>query len=231
MIIRKRILRLAICVLLALGILGVSAVTVINSIVKLTTKPQILTPQEAAMLDADCILVLGCYVMDNGNPSAMLHDRLQRGVELYDLGAAPKLLMSGDHGRENYDEVDAMKQFAVDAGIASEDVFMDHAGFSTYESIYRAKEIFQAKKIIIVSQQYHLYRAVYIAERFGLEAYGVNADYRTYIGQTSRDIREVLARVKDFTMCIFKPEPTFLGEAIPIFGDGNLTNDVTSDFS
>ena len=231
MIIRKRILRLAICVLLALGILGASAVTVINSIVKLTTKPQILTPQEAAMLDADCLLVLGCYVMDNGNPSAMLHDRLQRGVELYDLGAAPKLLMSGDHGRENYDEVDAMKQFAVDAGIASEDVFMDHAGFSTYESIYRAKEIFQAKKIIIVSQQYHLYRAVYIAERFGLEAYGVNADYRTYIGQTSRDIREVLARVKDFTMCIFKPEPTFLGEAIPIFGDGNLTNDVTSDFS
>ncbi|MBQ4641693.1 MAG: YdcF family protein [Oscillospiraceae bacterium] len=228
---KQRTVRLVICVLLALGILGVSAVTVINSVVKLTTKPQILTSQEAATLDADCILVLGCYVMDNGNPSAMLHDRLQRGVELYELGAAPKLLMSGDHGRQNYDEVDAMKQFAVDAGIASEDVFMDHAGFSTYESIYRAKEIFQAKRIIIVSQEYHLYRAIYIAERFGLEAYGVNADYRSYIGQTSRDIREILARVKDFTICIFKPEPTFLGEAIPIFGDGNLTNDASSDFS
>lgn len=228
---RKRTLRLVICVLLALGILGISAVTVINSVVKLTTKAQILTPEEAASLDADCILVLGCFVMDNGNPSAMLHDRLRRGVELYDLGAAPKLLMSGDHGRQNYDEVDAMKQFAVDAGIASEDVFMDHAGFSTYESIYRAKEIFQAKRIIIVSQEYHLYRAVYIAEQFGLEAYGVNADYRTYIGQTSRDIREILARVKDFGGCIFKPKPTFLGEAIPIFGDGNLTNDASSDFT
>ncbi len=228
---KKRTLRLVICVVLALGILGVSAVTVINSAVKLTTKPQILTPQEAAALDADCILVLGCYVMDNGSPSAMLYDRLQRGVELYRLGAAPKLLMSGDHGRQNYDEVDTMKQFAVDAGIASEDVFMDHAGFSTYESIYRAKEIFQAKKIIIVSQEYHLYRALYIAERFGLEAYGVNADYRSYVGQTSRDIREVLARVKDFALCIYKPEPTFLGEAIPIFGDGDLTNDSSSDFS
>lgn len=229
--IRKKTLRLAICVLIVLGILGISAVTVINSIVKLTTNTKILTPQEAAELNADCILVLGCYVMDNGSPSDMLHDRLQRGVELYELNAASKLLMSGDHGRQNYDEVDAMKRFAVDAGIASEDVFMDHAGFSTYESIYRAKEIFQAKKIIIVSQQYHLYRAVYIAERFGLEAYGVNADYHTYIGQVSRDVREVLARVKDFVICIFKPEPTFLGEVIPIFGDGNLTNDVTSDFS
>lgn len=227
---RKKVC-LVICILLSLVILGVSAVVVINSVVKLTTKAQILTPEEAASLDADCILVLGCFVMDNGNPSAMLHDRLQRGVELYDMGAAQKLLMSGDHGRENYDEVDAMKQFAVDAGIASEDVFMDHAGFSTYESIYRAKEIFQAKKIIIVSQGYHLYRAVYIAERFGLEAYGVAADYRAYFGQTMRDIREVLARVKDFGICIFKPEPTFLGEAIPIFGDGNLTNDASSDFS
>lgn len=227
----KKKVCLVICILLSLVILGVSAVVVINSVVKLTTKAQILTPEEAASLDADCILVLGCFVMDNGNPSAMLHDRLQRGVELYDMGAAQKLLMSGDHGRENYDEVDAMKQFAVDAGIASEDVFMDHAGFSTYESIYRAKEIFQAKKIIIVSQGYHLYRAVYIAERFGLEAYGVAADYRAYFGQTMRDVREVLARVKDFGICIFKPEPTFLGEAIPIFGDGNLTNDASSDFS
>ena len=204
----------------------------INSAVKLTTQKRILSPEEAASLEGvDCVLVLGCYVYDNGTPSAMLHDRLRRGVELYDLNAAPKLLMSGDHGQENYDEVDAMKQFAVDSGIASEDVFMDHAGFSTYESVCRAKEIFQAKKIIIVTQEYHLYRALYIAERFGLEAYGVSSDYRTYIGQTMRDVREVLARVKDFGICIFKPEPTFLGEVIPVSGDGNLTNDASSDFS
>ena len=161
----------------------------------------------------------------------MLHDRLRMGVELYDLGAAPKLLMSGDHGRENYDEVDVMKSFAVDAGIASEDVFMDHAGFSTYESMYRAKEIFQAKKIIIVTQEYHLYRAIYIAESLGMEAWGVAADYQTYYGQTKRDIREVLARVKDFGTSMFKPKPTYLGTAIPIWGDGNLTNDENSNFA
>ena len=175
--------------------------------------------------------MLGCGVYADGTPTAMLHDRLRRSVELYDLGAAPKLLMTGDHGREGYDEVDAMKTFAVDAGIASEDVFMDHAGFSTYESMYRAKEIFRAKKIIIVTQEYHLYRAIYIAESLGMEAYGVSSDYRSYGGQLHYDIREVLARVKDFGMSIIQPEPTYLGEAIPISGDGNLTNDENSDFT
>jgi vancomycin permeability regulator SanA len=108
---------------------------------------------------------------------------------------------------------------------------MDHAGFSTYESIYRAKDIFQAKKIIIVSQKYHLYRALYIANALGIEAYGVHADYRNYAGQAGFDIREVLARNKDFFTSIFKPEPTYRGEAIPIWGDGDLTNDENSDFT
>jgi vancomycin permeability regulator SanA len=215
-----------------LGLLGGLAVLGINGIVKGTTKDKILSAEQAAQLtDVDCILVLGCGVRADGSPSDMLYDRLRRGVELYEAGAAPKLLMTGDHGRENYDEVDVMKSFAVDAGIASENVFMDHAGFSTYESMYRAKEIFQAKKVIIVTQQYHLYRAIYIAESLGLEAYGVAADYRSYYGQTKRDIREVLARVKDFGTSILKPKPTYLGDAIPIWGDGNQTNDENSDFT
>lgn len=229
---QKRTLARVFCVLLCLGILGMGAVFGINAIVKGSVKDQILSAEEAAALaDVDCILVLGCGVRSDGTPSDMLYDRLQRGVELYEAGAAAKLLMSGDHGREGYDEVDTMKSFAVDAGIASEDVFMDHAGFSTYESMYRAKEIFQAKKIIIVTQEYHLYRAVYIAERLGLEAYGVSSDYRAYSGQTGRDVREILARVKDFGTSLFQPKPTFLGEAIPIWGDGNLTNDENSDFT
>ena len=220
------------CVMVCIGVLGGLAVLGINGIVKGSTKKQILTAEEAAKLtDVDCILVLGCGVRSDGSPSDMLHDRLRMSVELYELGAAPKLLMTGDHGRENYDEVDVMKSFAVDAGIASEDVFMDHAGFSTYESMYRAKEIFQAKKIIIVTQQYHLYRAIYIAEQLGMEAYGVAADYLGYYCQTKRDIREMLARVKDFGTSMFKPKPTYLGEAIPIWGDGNLTNDENSNFT
>ena len=219
-------------IVMAIAILGICTVFGINAYVKSSVKDRILSPEDAAKLtDVDCILVLGCHVRENGVPSDMLNDRLQRGVELFQLGAAPKLLMSGDHGRTNYDEVDAMKQFAVDAGIDTADIFMDHAGFSTYESIYRAKEIFGVKKIIIVTQTYHLYRAMYIAEQFGIEAYGVHADYRNYSGQQAMDFREVLARVKDLGMCIFKPEPTYLGDAIPISGDGNLTNDENSDFT
>ena len=229
---KKKTLCRLLSIFLCLCILGITALTVINSIVKLSTGDQIISSEEAAKLeDIDCILVLGCFVKDDGRPSDMLFDRLTRGVELYDMGAAPKLLMSGDHGREEYDEVAAMKQFAIDEGIPSEDVFMDHAGFSTYESIYRAKEIFQADKILIVTQEYHLYRALYIANQLGVEAYGVSSDYHTYVGQFMRDFREMLARVKDCATCIFKPEPTYLGDAIPIFGDGNITNDDTTDFS
>ena len=229
---KKRVWVRLIVILLCLALAGGIAVLGINSHVKRSTVDQILSPEEAAELtDVDCILVLGCFVKENGQPSDMLLDRLTRGVELYNLGSAPKLLMSGDHGRKGYDEVAAMKQFALNKGIASEDIFMDHAGFSTYESIYRAKEVFQADKILIVTQEYHLYRALYIANQFGLEAYGVSSDYHTYYGQFMRDLREVLARIKDCATCVFKLEPTFLGEAIPISGNGNLTNDDTTNFS
>ena len=135
------------------------------------------------------------------------------------------MLMSGDHGKENYDEVNVMKGFATDRDVDSSDIFMDHAGFSTYESMYRAKEIFQAEKILIVTQKYHLYRAVYNARALGIDAYGVASDPRTYVGQTYRNIREVLARNKDFIYTIIKPEPTYLGEPIPVYGNGNQTND------
>lgn len=225
-------LKTSICVILLLGVFGAATIFGIDAWVRGSVKDRILTEEKATQLeDVDCIVVLGCLVHSNGSPSDMLEDRLKRGVALYELGAAPKLLMSGDHGTTEYDEVDAMKHFAVDSGIASEDVFMDHAGFSTYETVYRAKAVFGADKIIIVTQGYHLYRALYIARALGIEAYGVCADYRGYIGQTARDVREVLARVKDFGMTIFKPEPTYLGPTIPISGNGELTHDENSDFS
>lgn len=228
---RRKLLRNIICVLLCLALAGAAVLLGINAYVKASAGNYILSAEDAAQLtDVDCILVLGCGVRDDGTPSDMLRDRLLRGIELYELGAAPKLLMSGDHGQTTYDEVNIMKGFAVDAGIASADIFMDHAGFSTYESMYRAQDIFQADKIIIVTQGYHLYRAVYIARALGIEAYGVASDLHTYAGQTYRDAREVLARVKDFGTSIFKPEPTYRGDAIPISGDGDLTNDEASDF-
>lgn len=228
----KRVLLTCFAVMACLGILGVGLVLGINAWVKGSVKEYILTEEQAAELaDMDCILVLGCKVGADGTLSHMLEDRLRQGVALYELGAAPKLLMSGDHGTVEYDEVDAMKRYAVDAGISSQDVFMDHAGFSTYESVYRAKEVFEVRRVIIVTQEYHLYRALMVARQMGLEAYGVAVNYRTYAGQTSRDVREILARVKDFGMTIFWPEPTYLGEAIPISGNGDLTHDENSDFS
>lgn len=222
---KKRILKIFL-VLLCLGLLGFATVFGIDAYIRHSSSERVLSPEEAAALeDVDCILVLGCLVRSGGTPSGMLADRLRRGVELYQTGAAPKLLMSGDHGRVDYNEVGAMKQYAMNAGIASSDVFMDHAGFSTYESLYRAKHIFGADKIIIVTQQYHLYRALHSAKALGIEAYGVSADYHRYAGQTVREVREILARLKDFATGIFKPYPTYLGETIPIDGDGNLTND------
>jgi len=207
-------------------LLGGIAALIANRYVKKSSLPRIITSEEATALnDVDCILVLGCQVKADGVPSHMLEDRLRRSVELYNAQAAPKLLMSGDHGRENYNEVGTMKQYAMDESVPSSDVFMDHAGFSTYESLYRAKEIFGVKKVIIVTQEYHLYRALYIADQMGIEAYGVSADYRTYLGQAKREIREVLARCKDMLTTAFHVPPTYTGEPISIHGDGDVTND------
>ena len=221
-----KILAITVCVLLALGIAVGAAVLGINMAVIGSVKDNILSEEQAAQLqDVDCIIVLGCQVKSDGTPSHMLEDRLKRGVALYEAGAAPKILMSGDHGTKDYDEVNAMKKYAMDAGLPTADVFMDHAGFSTYESMYRAKEVFKAEKIVIVTQGYHLPRAIKCAEALGLEAYGVHSDLRNYGKDLYNNTREFLARVKDFFYCIIKPEPTYLGEAILISGNGDATND------
>lgn len=177
--------------------------------------------------EADAILVLGARVYPNGNVSLMLNDRLSTGYELYKKGKAPKIIVSGDHGTKEYDEVNAMKDFLKEKEVPPEDVFMDHAGFSTYESMYRAREIFQVQKVIIVTQEFHLPRAVFIARELGLDAYGVVADKHIYHGFMLRsELREIAARNKDFfTAKIFKPLPKYLGEVIPVSGDGGVTDD------
>lgn len=197
----------------------------INDYVVFSTKDKIIEEKDYDKLqDIDCILVLGAGAWGN-SPSPLLGDRLDKGIELYEKGIAPKILMSGDHGQIEYDEVNVMKDYALEKNIPSQDIFMDHAGFSTYESMYRAKAIFKAKKIVIVTQEYHLYRSLYIAEKLGLDAYGIATIENNYSGQYYRDAREFLARNKDFVKVIFKPKPTYLGEEIPITGNGNITND------
>lgn len=215
-------------ILKALGVfvlLSAAAAAGINFAMIFKTRDRIVEAGQLRFKDADCILVLGAGVRADGSPSHMLTDRLLVGIGLYENGAAPKLLMSGDHGQEDYDEVNTMKAYAVAQGVAAEDVFMDHAGFSTYESMIRARDVFGVKRVIIVTQEYHLYRALWLAESLGMEAVGVSADLRTYIGQSVRETREIAARCKDFAVSFIQPSPTYGGTAIDIHGDGGVTDD------
>ena len=225
----KNMLKILIIIILILcALIGIMMLS-INFYVVNKTKSKIVTEKQAKELEnVDCILVLGAGIWGD-KPSPMLEDRLLQGITLYNQTSS-KIIMSGDHGKEEYDEVNVMKDFAIEKGVKSEDIFMDHAGFSTYDSVYRAKEIFKAQKIIIVTQKYHLHRALYVAEKLGIEAYGVASDPREYRGQVVRELREVLARDKDFFKCIIKPEPTYLGDTIPVSGNGDATNDKKGDF-
>ena len=205
----------AVCFILGMG----SLVAGVNAYVMDKGDDTILTSEESEKLeDIDCIIVLGCFVKEDGTPGNILADRLKTGVELYKNGVAPKIIMSGDHSSDEYNEVASMKNFAVNAGVPSKDVFMDHAGFSTYETMYRAKEVFGAKKVVIVTQEYHLYRSVYIAKKLGMEAYGVASDFKL------EENREILARCKDFMTTIIKPRPANLGRVYSIKANGNMTN-------
>lgn len=206
-------------------VITVISIFLINIYIIISTRKQILKKDEYAKLsDIDCIIILGAGIWGN-KPSPMLEDRLLEGIELYNSKISNRILMSGDHAKKEYDEVNIMKSYAIKKGIPSENIFMDHAGFSTYESMYRAKEIFKAKRIVIVTQKYHLYRALYNAKKLGLEAFGATSDPRKYAGQIYREIREIFARNKDFIKCIFKPYPTYLGDTIPVSGNGDITND------
>lgn len=224
----KKLLKFIKSVLSKIIILVIAAFLIlilINSYVKSSTENLIISKDEALTVNPDCIIVLGAGVRSDGSPSPMLQDRLITGIELYEKGVSDRILMSGDHTKKGYDEVNIMKGYAIDRGIPSEHVFMDHAGISTYDSIYRAKEIFQAERIVIVTQEYHLFRALYIAEKLGVEAYGASADVRVYAGQEMRELREKAARVKDFFKAVLKPSSKIGGEAIPVSGNGDVTND------
>lgn len=200
------------------------AIFSLNIYVVNNTKNEIVKEENVSNIEGvDCILILGAGIWGD-KPSPMLEDRLKEGIVLYKQGTTKKIIMSGDHSREDYDEVKIMKEYAESEGVPSEDIFMDHAGFSSYDSVYRAKEIFGVQKMIIVTQKYHLYRSLYIAKKLGIEAYGIESNLRIYPGQVFREIREILARDKDYFKCIMKPEASIMGEKISLDGSGDITN-------
>ncbi len=217
---KRRFLGIIIMLILVAGV-----VLSISAYVKKVGTGKIIKADEAPC--AEAVLILGARVFANGDVSLMLKDRLTVGYELYATGKVGKILVSGDHGQKEYDEVNTMKEFLKEKGVPAEDIFMDHAGFNTYDSIYRARDIFQIKKVIIVTQEYHLMRALFIARELGMDAYGVVADQHVYHGvMLKNEIREIAARNKDFFLSkFFQPKPKYLGDVIPVTGDGRITDD------
>ena len=164
----------------------------------------------------DCILVLGAGLSADGTPSPMLEDRLYLAIYLYQQGYSSKLLLSGDNGTEYYDEVTAMRNYVLDQGVPDSAVVCDYAGFSTYDSMYRAQGIFCVERAIVVTQGYHLSRALFIGKALDMDVYGAAADQETFNGQQARDLREIVARDKDLIKSFIKPEAKIMGDKLPI---------------
>lgn len=224
----KKIVKRALLIICCFIIAGLILYVGVNIHVRHFAEEYIYSEEEINNLsDLDCIIVLGAGVRPDGSPSHMLESRLNMGIRLYENNISEKFLLSGDHGRKNYDEVNNMMNFILEnTDIDRKDIFLDHAGFSTYESGYRAKAIFKVEKAVIVTQKYHLYRAIYTARKNGVEAFGVASDDRDWPGILIHKFRESLAIFKDFWYCVFNIKPTYLGEAIPVSGSGILTHDI-----
>ena len=203
----KQLLGRTLLVLVILGLIGLGLALGISGYVVHATRDAILTQEDTPPLDLDCILVLGCGIHPDGSPTPMLASRLARGAELYEAGWAERVLLSGDNSGESYNELATMERVILELGVPQEALVMDHAGFSTYESIYRAKHEFGMQRVVIVTQEYHLYRALYLADALGLDAWGVAAAPRNDAGQIGRSLREILARDKDFFTAILQPIP------------------------
>lgn len=204
----RKISRPWLCTIAAILLLTMLLPFLLSSMICKSTAKQIYTA-DSLPSTYEMIVVLGCGIKDNGQPSDMLADRLKTGIALYQAGYAPQILLSGDHEHEDYDEVSVMKRICLEAGVPEEDILCDRYGLSTYDSLVRAKSLYGVGSAVIVTQTYHLYRALYIANKTGLGAVGVDADIRTYRLQGYREIREVLARCKDFYTTQLKIAPAY----------------------
>ncbi len=205
--------------LCALAVLSILFVVMIDAYVEKTGRQHLMAADQTGSA-YDCVIVPGAAVYQNAYPSPMLQDRLDVAAEIYNKKIVPKILVSGDNGDKNYDEVTVMQKYLIGKGILAKDIFMDYAGFDTYQTIYRARDVFQVKRAVIVTQDFHLYRALYIGEKLSIDLVGVDSAIRDYHNSQWNRAREYLARMKAFLECeIFKPKPKFLGDVIPISGD------------
>ena len=221
----RKILNIVLKTCLLIFFLVVILTLIINVYMINYSKEYLIKEENTFNNNYDSIVVLGASVKSDGTPSVMLQDRLDEAIVLYNIGISPRILMSGDHLNDDYDEVTVMKNYAVNKGISSDNIYVDHLGLNTFDSMYRLKKIYNLNKVLIVTQDYHQYRAIYLARKFGIEAYGVNSNARNYSGQLKRDLREILARVKDFFKFFFHSDDiNSSSNSISIYESGNLTN-------
>jgi SanA protein len=170
-------------------------------------------------------IIFGAGLYQNNRPSNYLQDRLDTGIELYKMGKVKKLLLSGDNGRDEYDEITVMKQYCSAHEVDSTDIYLDYAGFDTYSTIYRAKAIFKVDSAILISQNYHLDRAILLGRQKGLTVFGAIADKQKYGALRKNKAREYLAVIKSILDLVRNRKPRFLGETVDIKGVSNYTKE------
>lgn len=209
-----------ICILVVLGVVTVVAT---NFYVKLTTDSLIFSSKNNVP-KVKVAIIFGAGI--NGNkPSKYLKDRLDAGISLYKNHKVDKLLLSGDNGRDEHDELTVMKLYCYENGVDTNKIYIDYAGFDSYSTMYRAKEIFKVDTAILVSQKYHLNRCVYIGNKLGIKSYGFSANNGTYLGYKYVSFREYLAITKSVIDVWRKRKPQYLGEPVDVNGESNYTKE------
>lgn len=194
-----------------------------NVYVKSTTKKQIYNSLKRFPKN-DVGIIFGAGI--NGDkPSKYLKDRLDAGILLYKAKRINKILLSGDNGSQEYDELTVMKNYCFSHGVDTTNIFIDYAGFDTYSTMYRAKHIFKIKRATLISQEYHLNRAVYIGRKFGIKSVGYSANKGEYLGYNYVCFREYISIFKSFFDVLRNREPRFLGNSIDINGVSNYSKD------
>jgi len=215
----KKYLKIA----LYLAIIGLVAIISVNYYVKSSTKKNIYYSIKKFPKN-DVGIIFGAGI--NGDqPSKYLKDRLDAGIALYKANRINKILLSGDNGRDEYDELTVMKNYCFKHGVDTTKIFIDYAGFDTYSTMYRAKHIFNIKKATLISQEYHLNRAIYIGQKLGIKSVGYSANNGEYLGYKYVTFREYGSVFKSFFDVLRNREPRFLGNPIDINGVANYSKE------
>lgn len=199
---------------------GAAAILLVNLFIVTSTKSVIKAELEE-LAEAEVVIILGAGVYQSGELTPILKERVDTAISIYRSGLVKKILVSGDNSTENYNEVVPVWEYLVAAGVPESDIFLDYAGFNTYNTMYRAIAVFEVKSAIIVTQPFHLPRAIFIAESLGMEVEGLAP--KNDKGGLYNSLREIPARIKAFGDVLFRSNPTYLGKVIPITGDGRET--------